>query len=207
MNQALIYKSFSGHPVPPSDANARVLDKLSNLDMTGIGGAVDIVPDEIKNIALVIVRQAGPTRAIYGFRDSQTVADQAGAVLMALFDQAKRARSTFYHNAPAGLAAALATPRSEWLQMADSTTNDMSVIQVRDLIKAISDQLSKSKFEHIDRELADAKISRMSLDAAIAISRTTYSARSKLIHWRRFVDRTRDEMKRRGEVGPYLAGL
>lgn len=70
MNQALIYKSFSGHPVPPSDANARVLDKLSNLDMTGIGGAVDIVPDEIKNIALVIVRQAGPTRAIYGFRDS-----------------------------------------------------------------------------------------------------------------------------------------
>lgn len=207
MNQALVYKSFSGYSASPSDANARILDKLSNLDMAGIGGAVDVVPDEIKNIALVIVRQAGPTRAIYGFRDSQTVADQAGAALMALFDQAKQARSNFYHNVPAGLAAALATPQSEWLHLAYSTTNDMSVIQVRNLIKSISDQLSNSKFQNIDRELADAKISCMSLDAAIAIARTTYSARSKLTHWRRFVDRARDEMKRRGEAGPYLAGL
>jgi hypothetical protein len=91
--------------------------------------------------------------------------------------------------------------------MAYSTTDDMSVNEVRNLIKSISDKLYNSKFENIDRELATAKISRMSLDAVIAIARTTYSARSKLIHWRRFVDRARDEMKRRGEAGPYLAGL
>lgn len=193
-----------------SNAGGRVPVNLSDVRYPTTVEA-SIVPegftDSLENVMLFYVKRHAPSRAVYGAYSTVTLADDLERLVAAIVDYNKRRQCDFNHGRSGDSEFISSKTDCEWLNLAYESMEDMKISQVGDLIASISRQLKNSNFQQIDNNLATADTSKMSIDAVVAISRTTYVVRSSLGHWKDFVGRARKEMQVRGEPGPYLPGL
>lgn len=155
---------------------------------------------DLRNMIMVYFRERSPTHAAYSYKVSGTVISEHHRLAEIMLERA--VSSLKQHSSFAE-----AANRKSWLALAYSTTADFAIKEIATLIQSISKDLRDSAFSAVDHALENADLSKMSLDAVVAISRTTFSARAKLAHWANFVDRARKELEARGEKGPYLPGL
>ena len=142
----------------------------------------DSFTDSIENVMLFYVRRHATSRAVYCAYSTVTLADDLERLVAAIGDYNKRKQCDFNYERACDSESTSSNADCKWLTLAYESMGDMKVSQVRDLIASISRQLKKYDFQRIDYNMAIADLSKMSIDALIAISRTTYVVRSSLDH-------------------------
>ncbi len=156
----------------------------------------------MEGVLLLYVSSGTPSRAIFGQGNGQTGANPLEAILLSCVRASRHFSDQIAH-----AAAPDARMHVSWLDLALAADTEMSIEAVGVLIDEISQDLHQRLFDRVDYALRTADVQLMCEDAAVAIARTTYPAKSMLPNWQYFVQRARNSMECRGKNEPFLAGL
>ncbi|MBV1831327.1 hypothetical protein HNW77_11830 [Komagataeibacter sp. AV436] len=85
--------------------------------------------------------------------------------------------------------------RSRWRRISESGKHELSILEIKTIIKDISSRLSKNAFAEIGSDIASLDISQMGEDAIVAVSRTLFPVSSKLPYWNHFIEKVKTESR------------
>lgn len=97
--------------------------------------------------------------------------------------------------------------RPNWLQVAESTQNELALELLKVIALEINVMLRSQKFSLVDYQISKSNVRKMGIDAIVAILRVSYAARNKLTHWLDFLERSDSELRNRGYSGRSLENI
>ena len=95
----------------------------------------------------------------------------------------------------------------KWLGVAYSRRDELPLGKMGEIVDDLTRLFNAGRFDEVNQSLCDARPEIMSVDAITAISRLSYSARSRLKYLPDFLTRARNSLKERGADSRVLAGL
>lgn len=138
------------------------------------------------------------SRHPYGRAETALAADVMGRIVLAQIGlSTQKPWHAPWYNAP----------EFSWLSVATAKIEDLQLREVRKIVDGISNLLDGRNFQTINFALERAEMSKMSVDALVAIARITYLARNELPGWAVFVEKAREIIVERGEDVENLEGL
>jgi hypothetical protein len=93
---------------------------------------------------------------------------------------------------------------SEWVAIAESAKADLTVKEVKIIVKGVDERLRNHQFALLDSELASLRVRSMYPDAICAVVRTTAIAKHRLANWARLLELA---LKRLGDDFPTSRAL